>query len=179
MVARLVREPFDRVGWLFELKWDGFRAIAETDAHGQVALYSRNHNHFKKRFPVIAEVLAELKRPAILDGAIVALDARGFPHFEWLVNRGKQKGTLVYYVFDLLSLDGTDWRWRPLIERKKRLSRLVDSLRSPCLMYVDQFEDKGRSMFGWVLGMTWRGWLPRTETAGTRKVWVKMGIGRR
>jgi bifunctional non-homologous end joining protein LigD len=164
---------------LFELKWDGFRAIAETDAHGEVALYSRNHNDFKKRFPVIAEVLAELKRPAILDGAIVALDARGFPHFEWLVNRGKQKGTLVYYVFDLLSLDGTDWRWRPLIERKKRLSRLVDSLRSPCLMYVDHFEDKGRSMFGWVLGMNMEGMVAKDRNSRYRKVRVKMGIGRR
>jgi ATP-dependent DNA ligase len=55
MVARLVRDPFDRDGRLFELKWDGLRAIAETDGEGGVRLYSRRHNDFKKRFPPIVE----------------------------------------------------------------------------------------------------------------------------
>lgn len=88
MVARLVRDPFDREGWLFELKWDAFRAIAETDGQGAVKLYSRNQNDFKKRFPPIAQALTELGRPTILDGEIVALDEQGHPRFEWLVNRG-------------------------------------------------------------------------------------------
>jgi bifunctional non-homologous end joining protein LigD len=100
MVARLVQDPFDREGWLFELKWDGFRAIAETDGQGATKLYSRNHNDFKKRFPPIAQALGELGRPTILDGEIVALDEKGHPRFEWLVNRGPQRGTLVSYVFD-------------------------------------------------------------------------------
>ena len=125
MVARLVRDPFDREGWLFELKWDGFRAIAETDGQGTIKLYSRNHNDFKKRFPPIVEALAELKRPAILDGEIVALDDHGHPRFEWLVNRGRQQGTLVYYVFDLLMLDGKDLRQLPLLKRKQRLAKLL------------------------------------------------------
>jgi bifunctional non-homologous end joining protein LigD len=73
MVARLVRDPFDREGWLFELKWDGFRAIAETDGTNGVKLYSRNQSDFKKRFPPIAQPLAELGRPAIMDSEIVAL----------------------------------------------------------------------------------------------------------
>jgi ATP dependent DNA ligase domain len=110
MVARLVRDPFDREGWLFELKWDGFRAIAEQDHGGHISLYSRNRNDFKKRFPPIVDALEKLKRPAILDGEIVALDDHGHARFEWLVNRGSQKGTLVYYVFDVLMLDGKDLR---------------------------------------------------------------------
>jgi bifunctional non-homologous end joining protein LigD len=65
MVACLVGDPFDRDGWLFELKWDGFRAIAETGDEGQVRLHSRNHNDFKKRFPPIVDALAELKSQAI------------------------------------------------------------------------------------------------------------------
>ena len=89
MVARLVRDPFDREGWLFELKWDGFRAIAEKDKLG-VRLYSRNQNDFTKRFPVIAQAVKALDN-VILDGEIVALDEHGHPRFEWLVNRGKQK----------------------------------------------------------------------------------------
>jgi len=99
MVGRLVHDPFDRDGWLFELEWDGFRAIAETDGQGATKLHSRNHKNFKKRFPSIAQALAGLGRPATLDGKIVALDEKGFRRFEWLVNRGPQKGTLVYYVF--------------------------------------------------------------------------------
>jgi len=73
-VARLVRDPFDRPGWVFELKWDGFRAIAETDGKGGVKHYSGRHNDFKRRFPPIADALAESKQPTILDGEIVALD---------------------------------------------------------------------------------------------------------
>jgi len=60
MVARWVREPFDGEGSLFELKWDGFRPIAETDGQGAVKLYSRKQNDFKKRFPPIAQALAEI-----------------------------------------------------------------------------------------------------------------------
>ena len=78
MVARLMRDPIDREGCLFELKWDGFRAVAETDGQGAVKLYSRNQNDFKKRFPPIAQALAELGRRTILDGEIVALDEGGF-----------------------------------------------------------------------------------------------------
>jgi len=118
MVAKLVRDPFDREGWLFELKWDGFRAIAETDVAGGVKLYSRRHNDFRKRFPLIADALADLKTEALFDGEICALDENGFPRFEWLVNRGPQKGTLVYYVFDLLRLGDADLHGEPLFKGK-------------------------------------------------------------
>jgi bifunctional non-homologous end joining protein LigD len=128
MVARLVRDPFDRDGWLFELKWDGFRAIAETDGKGGVALYSRNQKDFKKRFPPIADALANLKKTAILDGEIVALDEHGHSCFEWLVNRGPQRGTLVYYVFDLIMLDGKETL--PLMKRKQRLGRLLTQVKT-------------------------------------------------
>ena len=74
MIARLVRTPFDREGWFFELKWDGFRCIAEKDRQG-VRLYSRNQNDFKKRFHVIAEQISALDN-VILDGEVCALDDR-------------------------------------------------------------------------------------------------------
>ena len=89
------------MGWV-----QGYR---ERDQGSHVSLYSRNQKDFEKRFPPIAQALAELGRPTIVDGEIVALDEKGHPRFEWLVNHGStQKGTLVYYVFDLLSLDGKD-----------------------------------------------------------------------
>ena len=155
MVARLVPDPFDRKGWLFELKWDGFRAIAETDGQGAVKLYSRNQIDFKKRFPPIAQALEELGRPATLDGEIVALDETGRSRFEWLVNRGKQEGTLVYYVFDLLSLDGKDLRELPLLERKVRLQRLLKNHER--LIYVDHIEDRGLEMFAGALALRLEG----------------------
>lgn len=145
MVARQVPDPFDRDGWLFELKWDGFRAIAETDGTNGVKLYSRNQKDFKKRFPPIADALANLNKAAIFDGEIVALDEKGHPRFEWLVNRGPQKGTLVYYVFDLLKLGDVELRREPLRRRKKLLERLLKG--SPRLLYVEHVEREGLAMF--------------------------------
>ena len=142
MVARLVRDPFDREGWLFELKWDGFRAIAEKDRQG-VRLYSRNHNDFKKRFPVIAAAISTLDN-VILDGEIVALDEHGHPRFEWLVNRGKQQEVLVYYVFDLLRLGDKDLRSTPLSVRKKLLQKLLR--KNDTLRYVDHIPTEGLNM---------------------------------
>ncbi len=151
MVVRLVRDPFDREGWFFELKWDGFRAIAETDGKRNIELYSRNRNDFKKRFQLIVEALASLKRPAILDGEIVALDEHGHSRFGWLVNRGPQRGTLVYYVFDLLMLDGKDPRQLPLLKRKQRLAKLLTG--HPRLLEVEHIANGGLSMFAGVLAL--------------------------
>ena len=151
MVARLVRDRFDREGGLFELKWDGFRTIAETDGTNGEKLYSRNQSDFKKRFPPIAQALSELGRPAILDGEIVALDDHAHPRFEWLVNRGPQRGTLVYYVFDLLMLDGKDLRQLPLQKRKQRLDRLLTG--HPRLLEVEHIQNDGIAMFAGALAL--------------------------
>jgi bifunctional non-homologous end joining protein LigD len=163
MVARLVRDPFDREGWMFELKWDGFRAIAETDGQGAVKLYSRNQNDFKKRFPPIADALAELKQPAILDGEIVALDERGHPRFEWLVNRGPQKGALIFYVFDLLKLGDVDLREQPLRKRKEKLKRLLKNQFR--LLYVDHMEREGLTMFAGALSLGLEGVVAKDSTS--------------
>jgi bifunctional non-homologous end joining protein LigD len=99
--------------------------------------------------------LAELGRPTILDGEIVALDEGGHPRFEWLVNRGPQKGTLVYYVFDLLALDGKDLRQLPLEKRKARLATLLKN--QPRLLYVDHVETNGLAMFAGALALGLKG----------------------
>lgn len=89
---------------LLEIKWDGFRAIAEVDGAG-VRLYSRNQRSFDRKFPEIVTSLATLKHEAV-DGEVVALDAEGKSRFEWLIHSKRNKGQLFYYVFDLLYLDG-------------------------------------------------------------------------
>src|SRR5438067_817109 len=108
MLTTLTDQPFDRDGWIFEVKWDGFRAIADIH-RGAVSLYSRNDKPFETRFPAVAEALERLKHDAVLDGEIVALDAHGRSSFQLLQNYQRTgQGRLTYLVFDLLALDGID-----------------------------------------------------------------------
>src|SRR5579884_2716979 len=107
MLATEVDAPFDREGWLFEVKWDGYRAIAEVEAAGDVRLYSRNQLSFEANYPAIVSQLKLLGHAAVLDGEIVVVDEEGRSHFQWLQDYQKgHRGTLLYYVFDLLYLGG-------------------------------------------------------------------------
>jgi bifunctional non-homologous end joining protein LigD len=106
MRCKLVKEPFDRRGWIFEIKWDGFRAIAEIN-QSEIRLYSRNHRSFTRQFSEVVSSLEGLNRrhEAVLDGELVALDGEGKSRFEWLIRRKRGRGQVVYFVFDLLYLD--------------------------------------------------------------------------
>ena len=106
MLTTLVDEAFDSDDWLFEIKWDGYRAIAGI-AKGKVELYSRNSLSFNSRYPEIVGALNKLSIDAVLDGEIVALDENGHSRFQFLQNwMSDQQGTLRYYVFDILWLEG-------------------------------------------------------------------------
>lgn len=125
MLASLVAEPFDRDGWYFEVKWDGYRAIAEVE-QGDVKLYSRNHLSFETKFAPIVESLSQLDHDVVLDGEVVVLDPRGRSQFQLLQQYQKTgKGLLAYYVFDLLYIDGKDLRNEPLRVRKQHLNKLL------------------------------------------------------
>jgi bifunctional non-homologous end joining protein LigD len=130
MLATLTEAPFDRAGWLFELKWDGYRAIAEVTRR-RVRLYSRNLQPFEQRFAPIVRALHQLGHEAVLDGEVVVVDEHGKSHFQLLQNYQKTgKGRLVYYVFDLIYLDGRDLRGLPLAERKELLREALPNLRN-------------------------------------------------
>jgi bifunctional non-homologous end joining protein LigD len=145
MLATLVDEPFDRKGWFFELKWDGYRAIAEVD-HGKVKLYSRNHKSFAERYAEIVDTLKELKIQAVFDGEIVVVDAEGRSHFQLLQNyQNTGQGPLIYYVFDLLELNGQDLRHEPLRGRKEKLARVLRNL--PNVRVSEHIEEKGNSYY--------------------------------
>ncbi len=145
MLATPIAEPFDRPGWLFEIKWDGYRAIAEVE-NGRVKLYSRNQNSFDRRFAPIVEALQGLGHDAVLDGEVVVVDSVGRSSFQLLQNYQKTgQGQLVYYVFDLLHLDGHDLRPLPLIERKKILGALVTGL--PRIRLSEHVENDGIDLF--------------------------------
>jgi bifunctional non-homologous end joining protein LigD len=125
MLATSVDEPFDRDGWVFEIKWDGYRAIADVSKRG-VRLYSRNQLSFAERYRPLLEPLRELDQEAVLDGEIVVLDQQGRSEFQQLQNYQKTgQGAMVYYVFDLIYLDGHDLKSLPLLERKRFLHQLV------------------------------------------------------
>lgn len=148
MLAYLVKEPFDRKGWVFEIKWDGYRAITKIQ-NSLVSVCSRNQRSFNGRFPQIVEALQKLKvKTAILDGEIVVVDDLGRSRFQLIQNFQKtQKGNLFYYLFDILYLNGRDLRPLPLIERKQILQKLFDTSTPSCLRFSDHIEEKGKAFF--------------------------------
>ncbi len=125
MLATPVDRPFDREGWIFEPKWDGYRAIAEVRGRG-IKLYSRNHKAFETKFAPVVRELGSLGHNAVLDGEIVAVDGRGRSQFQLLQQYARSgEGRLLYYVFDLLHLDGHDLRGLPLVRRKEILATIL------------------------------------------------------
>lgn len=137
------RDPFSHPDWIFEIKHDGFRAIAYVREH-QVELVSRNGNTFKGFPELTTQVGQDLKvRSAILDGEIVCLDADGRSQFNDLLFR---RGEPFFYAFDLLWADGEDLRYLPLHERKFRLKEIVKPHTSR-LLYLDHVEERGEDFF--------------------------------
>jgi bifunctional non-homologous end joining protein LigD len=146
MLATLVEAPFDRPGWLFEVKWDGYRAIAEV-SRDQVRLYSRAGQPFEEKFAPVVRALRDLRHEAVLDGEVVAVDRDGRSQFQLLQNYQKTgRGDLVYYAFDLLSFDGRDLRSEPLTKRKAILHRLLGRGRG-VVRISDHVEGDGVAFF--------------------------------
>jgi bifunctional non-homologous end joining protein LigD len=111
--------------WSYEVKWDGYRAIAVKN-HDTVKLASRNEKDLTREYPMVAAAVASLgRRAAVLDGEIVALDNRGRPTFQALHHRTTAGIHIVYYAFDLLHLDGRDLFQEPLEKRRAELERVV------------------------------------------------------
>ena len=168
MLATLVAEPFDRPGWLFEIKWDGYRTIAEIQ-DGRVKLYSRNQNSFDRRFAPIAKDLQGLRHDAVLDGEVVVVDDAGRSSFQLLQNYQKTgQGRLAYYVFDILHLDGRDLRALPLRERKQILARLLRGMDR--VLLSEHVEEKGVGLYRarWQKGS--KASLPKMEIVLTARV---------
>ena len=122
-----IAAPFDHPDWLFELKQDGYRAFAYIE-NGKCELVSRKQNVYERFGPLAAALASELRvKNAIIDGEIVCLDGQGRSLFLELLRHRSVNPVL--YAFDLLWLDGNDLRGLPLIERKRRLRRLIRSSR--------------------------------------------------
>jgi bifunctional non-homologous end joining protein LigD len=154
MLATLSDHPFSDPRWLFEIKWDGVRALARIE-NGSLRLLSRTGADITKRYPDLSSLPDALAASqAILDGEIVALDARGHSSFERLQERMHVRAPsehlvtqipVVYFVFDLLYCDGYDLRKSPLIERKQLLNRVMHT--SERFRYSDHQLEMGKELF--------------------------------
>ncbi|MEJ6981454.1 DNA ligase D [Pedobacter sp. P351] len=124
MKATLVDEPFDDPDWLYEVKWDGYRAIAVIDKNG-AELISRNNITFTKYYP-LNNLLKDWKINAVIDGEILVLNDKGISDFGALQNwRSEADGNLVYYVFDILWYEGKNLMGLPLIQRLAILKEIL------------------------------------------------------
>ena len=128
--------PFDDKDWLFEIKWDGFRALATIESDGSVKLTSRNAKDLLLKFPELKDIGTAFRSlPIVVDGEIVALDAEGRSSFQRLQNRIASKGVqrktgggdVTFAAFDVLFADGRDVRELPLEERKDILEGLIQN----------------------------------------------------
>ena len=170
MLAQLTAEPFDRKGWLFELKHDGYRILAVKDRSqtpnkapnpfgrgGATHLSTRNGQAVAHTFPEIARTLAALPYDQfVLDGEMVVLDADGKASFSALQSRAQtnnrfdiERATVTnpvtYMVFDLLMLEGYDLRDQPLLRRKEFLRSLLPG--QGAVRYTDHIEDRGVAFY--------------------------------
>ncbi len=155
MLATSVEKPFDNPEWLFEIKWDGYRAVSFFQ-DGKVRLVSRNQNDLTGEFPELHELSKLIKaKSAVLDGEVVVLDEQGRASFSLMQQRtGIRKGgrrvgarrelQVVYYIFDLIYLDGYDLRRVALEQRKQILSQIVAP--SELVRYSDHFP-QGLALF--------------------------------
>ena len=155
MLATAVDEPFDDPEWLFEIKWDGYRAVAFI-AKGKVRLVSRNQNELTAQYPELHSLAEHVRaETAILDGEIAALDEHGRASFSLMQQRtgireaGRRTASrrdipVLYYVFDLLYLDGYDLRRVSLEQRKKVLAEITNA--TGPLRYSDHFA-QGKALF--------------------------------
>jgi bifunctional non-homologous end joining protein LigD len=146
MLAQLSDKPFDSKDWIFEIKWDGYRAVAEVNDK-KVLLYSRNGLSFLEKYPVVVQELKKLKHKVILDGEIVVLNENERPDFQKLQHYEENKHfPIQYYVFDCLEVDGQQIMDLPLVERKKILKKIIPP-RNSVVKYSDHIKEYGKDFF--------------------------------
>jgi bifunctional non-homologous end joining protein LigD len=144
MLATLADDVPRGAGWTFEIKWDGYRIIA-TVAGSEAELRTRKDQDYTARFANVAKELAKaLKTPdCVVDGEVCALDDDGRPSFS-AMQQGKTGTPIVYFVFDLLEVEGEPIIDLPLVERRKQLEKLLDK-RNTTVRFSESFDD-GRAL---------------------------------
>ena len=185
-------KPFSRSGWIFELKYDGFRALIERRG-GVARIFYRSGRGVTSIFPEIAAAAAALPFDLVLDGEIVIVDPQGRPDFNALQKRAQRTRQIdaaraavatpaFFFAFDLLALDGRDLRRLPLTARKDLLRRVLALSVSGTFRYVEEVPERGEDLFAAVAQMGLEGVVAKRADApyraGYSTDWLKMRVDR-
>ena len=182
MLATLVDKPFDEEGWIYEVKWDGYRALAFLNKD-KVDIKSRNNKSFNDKYYPIHDSLKELSMKAVFDGEIIVASESGISNFGDLQNwRSEADGELRYYVFDLLWYDGYSLMDLPLTERRAMLAEVLPE--HPLIHISQSFEATGTEFFKVAGKMNLEGIMAKkadsTYVPGARtKEWLKIKVSKR
>lgn len=176
MLASSTKEIFNDPNWLYELKWDGYRVLAHL-SENEVLLQSRNGINLNSKFPKLVKELAEIEHECILDGEVVVLDEAGVSQFGELQSYPEAKGTLRFYVFDMLFLNGHSMLDLPLTDRKSLVPDLVEGL--AITQYCDHIEAMGTALFEKATAVGMEGVMAKQKNStymlGARtKAWLKV-----
>ncbi|MEO8111338.1 MAG: non-homologous end-joining DNA ligase, partial [Ginsengibacter sp.] len=145
MLAKETEKPFDSKDWLFEIKWDGYRAISEKNKNN-ISLYSRNGISFEYTYPVVTDQLKLVNEDVVLDGEVVVLDDEGRPSFQFLQHYSENSHRPIqYHIFDLLQLNGHDTTGLPLLDRKELLQLIIPE--NEVIKYSDHILEHGKAFF--------------------------------
>jgi bifunctional non-homologous end joining protein LigD len=184
-LATLDDEVPDGPRWLHEVKYDGYRIVARKSG-GEIVLFSRSGLDWTVRFPAIAEALTALPcEDALLDGEIAFVLPSGITDFKSLQEHiDTPHPAFRYFLFDLLFLDGKDWRKKPLAERKAGLHKLMSKTTLPdWLVYSDHVEGAGAEFFREACGAGLEGVISKRGNSlyhsGRSKDWLKIKCGKR
>lgn len=159
MLAKSFEKAFDDEDWIFEIKWDGYRAIVDL-SNEKPLFYSRNGISFLSKFDKVSQDFGQQKHKMILDGEIVAYDENGKPNFQLLQQIGDNPNlALVYQVFDLLWLNGHSTEELPLIQRKELLKEAL--IETDVIKYCDHLAEKGIGFFNQMKKMKLEGMIAK------------------
>ena len=177
-LAQLVDEAPSGDDWLHEQKFDGYRILAEMDGR-KLRLLSRRFNDWTAQFPTVVDAVAALPcKSVLLDGEVAVVMPDGRTSFQALQNAfGHRSANIVYFVFDILALDGEDLTKLPLEQRKQRVAKLIGKKRGGVLRYSDHVVGNGHAFFEVACNQGLEGIVSKRRdapyTPGRGKTWVK------
>ncbi|GGH64387.1 hypothetical protein GCM10011379_16380 [Filimonas zeae] len=138
MLCTLTREPVNDPGYLYEIKWDGYRIISYKTGKN-ITMQSRSGLDYTAKYPPVQRALRKLSIDCIIDGEVVVFNEEGMPDFDALQRFNGQESGITYVVFDLLWLDGENLMEKPLTDRKAALKKLVDGKEG--FLFSESFDD--------------------------------------
>ena len=184
MLATLVDAPFDDPDWVYEVKWDGYRALGFCLKNGDVQLLSRNNKQFNEKFYPIFEVLQSWKMDIVVDGEILVINEKGVSNFGDLQNwRSEADGELVYYVFDLIWYEGKELTDLPLSERQAILAAVLPQ-DDDRVRLSKVFKANGKDFFNAAAKMGLEGVIAKKSDSlysknNRSKEWLKIKVSKR